>query len=181
MKTGIILAVMAASALVCGAASADPVAIGVGSDLGIPSGYSLGLVVHPGTDAISLQPSLTYNALNFGGRLSLKLDPMALAHNVPVGLFLDFQGGFAASGTVPGHASDLPSVGYDYVNTYLGLRLGKARNFHWNFEVGPSYLHMTTGNFQSVVNSGSSVTVGNPSANMWAIPTFVTGFEVSWP
>lgn len=181
MKTGIVLAMVAASALMCGAAAADPVRVGFGSDLGVPSGYSLGLVVHPATDMLSLQPSLTYNGLGFGGRLALKFDPMALAHNLPVGLFLDLQGGFASNGTVPGHPSDLPSVSYDYFNTYLGLRLGKAKNFHWLFEAGPTYMHVATGNFQSVVGSGSGVSVGNPTANVWILPTFVTGFEVTWP
>ena len=171
----------AASALLGGAASADPVRVGFGADLGVPSGASLGVVVHPATDMVSLQPSLTYNGLGFVGRLALKLDPMALARNLPVGLFLYFQGGFATNGTVPGHSSDLPSVGYDYFNAYLGLRLGKARNFHWLLEAGPSYMHVTTGNFQSVVGSGTSAVVGNPTANAWLLPTFTTGFEVQWP
>lgn len=181
MKTGIFLAMIAAFALMCGAASADPVRVGFGMDLGVPSGASLGVVVHPATDMVSLQPSLTYNGLGFGGRLALKLDPMALARDLPVGLFLDFQGGFATSGSVPGHKADAPEVGYDYFNAYLGLRLGKARNFHWNFEVGPSYMHVVTGNFQSVVGSNSGLAIGNPTANAWLLPTFTTGFEVCWP
>ena len=162
-------------------ASAEPVRLGFGMDVGVPSGASLGVVVHPATDMVSLQPSLTYNGLGFGGRLAVKFDPMALARNLPVGLFLDFQGGFAGSGNVPGHSADLPSVGYEYVNTYLGLRLGKMQNFHWNFEAGPSYMHVATGNFQSVVGAGSGLTVGNPTANVWLLPTFTTGFEVVWP
>lgn len=181
VRVSLVLGMVVASALMCGAASADPVRVGFGSDLGVPSGYSLGVVVHPATDMLSVQPSLTYNGLGWGGRLALKFDPMARARNLPVGLFLDLQGGVAASGTVPGHRTDAPSVGYDYINTYLGLRLGKAQNFHWNFEVGPSYMHVATGNFQSVVGSNNGFAIGNPTANVWLLPTFVTGFEVVWP
>lgn len=181
-----------AIALLCVSASASadplfggnhPLRLGFGGDVGVPSGASLGLVVHPKQDWLSVSPSLTYNGLAFGGRLALKLDPMALINhgNLPIGLFADVQGGFFGQGTIPGH-SDLPSLGYDYLNLYGGLRLGKPNGFHWNFEVGPSYLHATTGNFQSVVgNSGNGLTIGNPTVDGWLIPTFVTGFEVVWP
>ena len=182
-----------AIALVCvtATASADPLfggdhplRLGFGMDVGVPSGASLGLVVHPKQDWISVQPSLTYNGLAFGGRLALKLDPMALINkgNLPIGLFADAQGGFAGEGTIPGH-SDLPGIGYDYLNLYGGLRLGKPNGFHWNFEVGPTYMHASTNNFQSLLKSSgtSGLTVGNPTVNGWLIPTFVTGFEVVWP
>ncbi len=182
-----------AVALMCVSASASadplfggdhPLRLGFGMDVGVPSGASLGLVVHPKQDWISVQPSLTYNGLAFGGRLALKLDPMALINkgNLPIGLFADAQGGFAGTGTIPGH-SDLPGIGYDYLNLYGGLRLGKPNGFHWNFEVGPTYLHATTDNFQAVLKNTntSGLTVGNPTVNGWVIPTFVTGFEVVWP
>lgn len=183
---GTVLSLICVSAV----ASADPVfggdhplRLGFGMDVGVPSGASLGLVVHPKVDWVSVQPSLTYNGLAFGGRLALKLDPMALINhaNLPIGLFVEAQGGFFGQGTIPGH-SDLPSLGYDYLNLYGGLRLGKPNGFHWNFEVGPTYLHATTGNFQSVVGSnGSGLTIGNPTVDGWVVPTFVTGFEVVWP
>ena len=54
---------------------------------------------------LSVQTSLTYNTLNFGGRASLQIDPMAeFLPRLPFGLFVDAQGGFAAAGNVPGHA-----------------------------------------------------------------------------
>jgi len=127
----IVVAVLAFTAT----ASAQTFRAGFGADVGVPSGASVGLVVHPFEDVLTVQPSLTYNGLNFGGRLSLKFDPMALAKRLPVGLFIDGQGGFAEQGTVPGHSATL---GYDYVNVYGGLRLGRPNGFHWNFEVGPT-------------------------------------------
>lgn len=162
--------------------SKHPLRVGFGMDLGVPSGAALGVVVHPKVDWASVQLSLTHNVLAFGGRASLKLDPLALKPNLPIGLFADVQGGFAAQGNIPGH-SDLPSVGYDYLNLYGGLRLGKPNGFHWNFEVGPTYMHISTDNFQSALKSGNvpGLSVGNPTVNGWLIPTFVTGFEVVWP
>jgi len=158
-----------------------PLRVGFGMDVGVPSGAALGVVVHPKVDWVSAQLSLTHNVLNFGGRLAVKLDPMALKPNLPVGVFFDTQGGFAANGTIPGH-SDLPGLGYDYLNLYGGLRLGKPNGFHWNLEVGPTYMHISTSNFQSVVGSApKTLTLGNPTVNGWLVPTFVTGFEVVWP
>ena len=151
---------------------------GFGADVGVPSGASLGLVVHPFQDVLVVQASLTYNYLAVGGRLSLKLDPMALKKNLPIGVFIDGQGGFFGQGTIPGHSA---TVGYDYVNLYGGLRFGKPNGFHWNIEVGPTYLSAQTGNFQSLFTSTSGTSVGNPKVSGWVVPTFVTGFEVVWP
>jgi hypothetical protein len=180
MKKWMLMAVGMACVSAPEMAMADPVRAGFGMDVGLPSGAAVGFVLHPGTDVLSLQTSLTYNALNFGGRAALKIDPMALARRLPIGVFLDVQGGFAAAGNVPGHTANLPSLGYDYANLYGGLRLGRASGFHWNFELGPSYLVANTGNFQSVIGNNNGLKVGNPSANMWITPTFETGFEVSW-
>ena len=171
-------------ALLCAVSSpamADdhPFRAGFGIDLGVPSGLAVGFVVHPKEDWLTTELSLTHNVLNFGGRLSIKADPMALLPNLPIGVFFDAQGGFAASGNLPGH-SDLPSFGYDYVNLYAGLRLGKSSGFHWLIEAGPSYMHVSTGNFSSIVNT-TGVSLGNPTANLWILPTVITGMEVSWP
>lgn len=157
-----------------------PVRVGFGADFGVPSGAALGVVVNPKLDWLRLQASLTYNYLTFGGRGSVQLDPMALLPNLPVGVFGDLQGGFFPTVTIPGH-SDLPGIGYDYANLYLGLRLGKPNGFHWNFEGGESYMHVNTSNFQGVVGTPvSGLTLGNPTVNGW-IPSFVTGFTVVWP
>lgn len=188
MQRNIALGLTLALLCVSGIASADPLfggnhplRLGFGADVGVPSGASLGLVVHPKQDWFSVSPSLTYNGLAFGGRLALKLDPLALLPNLPIGLFGDVQGGFAGEGNIPGH-SDLPGLRYDYLNLYGGLRLGKPNGFHWNFEAGPTYMHINTNNFQSIFGSNANgLTIGNPTVNGWIVPTFVTGFEVVWP
>jgi hypothetical protein len=156
-----------------------PLRVGFGMDVGVPSGAALGLVVHPKVDWLTLNLAVTYNALNVGERLSLKLDPMALAPNLPIGLFVDVQGGWALNGTIPGH-SDLPGVGYHYANFYGGLRLGKPNGFHWNLEVGPTYLMANVDNLGSVVGDVKGLTFSNPTVRGWVMPTFVTGFEVTW-
>jgi hypothetical protein len=179
-----LIAVTVALLSVSSIASADeakhPLRIGFGGDIGVPSGFALGVVVHPKIDWVSAQLSLTHNTINFGGRMSVKLDPLALLPKVPIGLFADFQGGIAGRGNVPG-TTDLPPVGYNYLNFYGGLRLGKPNGFHWNFEVGPSYVVATTKDFQSVLSKSGNLTVSDPTVSAWLIPTFVTGFEVVFP
>lgn len=161
--------------------------MGFGMDVGIPSGAAVGAVVNPGLDWVRIQASLTYNYLTFGGRGSVQLDPFVLLKNsegssIPFGLFADVQGGFAPEASVPGH-SDLPQVGYDYLNLYGGLRFGRPNGFHWNLELGPTYMHVSTGNFQSVLNNAgvSGLKIGNPTVDGWLTPTFETGFTVVWP
>ncbi len=155
-------------------------ALGFGMDLGIPSGATLGFVVHPSVDWVSIEASFAENVLSPGGRLSVKFDPFALLPRLPIALFADVQGGFFGKGNIPGHAADLPSLGYQYANFYVGLRLGRAQDFHWFFEAGPTFLNLSTSNFQSIVPKTNGLTVNDPTARVWATPTFVTGFEVSW-
>jgi hypothetical protein len=154
---------------------------GFGMDFGVPSGVALGLVVHPKVDWVSIQLSLTHNVLAFGGRLSVKLDPLALKPDLPIGLFADFQGGLTGQGKIPS-MDDYPSVGYSYLNLYGGLRLGKPNGFHWFFESGPSYIYAATEGFQAFADKKGSkgLTVSNPTVSAWVTPTFVTGFEVVW-
>lgn len=173
------MVIMSVSAVV--AADDHPFRLGFGMDVGVPSGGAVGVVVNPKLDWVRLQASLTYDYLAFGGRGSLQLDPFALLPNCPIGLFADVQGGFQPTATIPGH-SDLPGIGFDYLNTYAGLRLGKPNGFHWNFEAGPTYMHISTSNFQSVL-SGTNVgqlKLGNPTVDGWMVPTFKTGFTMVW-
>lgn len=161
-------------------ADEHPLRLGFGADLGVPSGVAVGAVVHPKIDWASAQLSLTHNAINFGGRLSVKLDPLALRPNLPIGVFFDIQGGIAGHGNIPG-TTGLPPVGYDYFNFYGGLRLGKPNGFHWNIEVGPTYMVAHTNNFQNYIGEVKNLTVSDPVVKAWLIPTFVTGFEVVFP
>ncbi len=175
LLTAVLLCISATSS-----ATEHPLRIGFGADLGAPSGLAVGAVVHPKIDWVSVQASLTHNYLAFGGRLSVKVDPLALKPNLPIGLFADLQSGFATPGKVPGYES-YPPVGYQYVNTYLGLRLGKPNNFHWLFEVGPTYITSSLEAYKILIPSKKGLTVGNPTVSAWITPTFSTGFEVVFP
>ena len=62
-----------------------------------------------------------------------------------------------------------------------GYCAGRPNGFHWNFEVGPSYVDVRTSNAQVLAGGHKHLTVGNPTINGWITPTFVTGFEVVWP
>jgi len=48
-----------------------PVRVGFGVDLGVPSGFAVGLIVHPRVDWVSLQASFTETYFAPGGRLSV--------------------------------------------------------------------------------------------------------------
>lgn len=160
-----------------------PWRLGFSLDVGVPSGIALGLVLHPNTDYLSLGVAFTENVLSPGVRGSIQFDPFAALPRLPIGLFLDLQGGYAADGVVPGHSNNLPAIGYDYLNMYGGVRLGKLSGFHWVFEAGPSYIHATTNNFQVVLNGSSvdqNLKLGNPTINAWVLPTFITGFAITW-
>lgn len=156
-----------------------PWRFGFGMQVGIPVGAAIGIVVHPKVDWIVAQASVTYNGLAPGEMLSLTIDPMALAPNLPFGLFVEAQAGWALSGTIPGH-SDLPSLSYHYANFYGGLRFGKSKNFNWVLMAGPSYLSATTGNFGSVVGDHPGLTYSDPRVSGWVMPTVATGFRVVW-
>jgi hypothetical protein len=178
-------AALVTALLVSSVASADEEArvirLGLGADVGVPSGASIGIVACDNYCAFRAQVSMTYNAMNLGGRASIKLDPLALFPRNPVGLFFDLQGGIAGQGSIPG-TTNLPPLGYDYLNFYGGLRFGRARNFHWLLEVGPTMLVANTSNFQHYVdnNGTTNVKVSNPKVSAWIVPTFVTGFEIVW-
>ena len=159
---------------------------GFGMSIGIPAGVGVQFVMNPWLDWARLDISFQENVLSPGGRLGLQLDPLAVFHRLPFGVFADGQVGFFPQGNIPGHSSSLPSVGYTYETFMGGIRLGKPNGFHWNFEAGLTHLGVTTGNFQSVVNkNGGSNTgnlvLGNPTASITASPAVETGFTVVWP
>jgi hypothetical protein len=175
MKRSFILSSSIAALLFSLPASAQTLSLGPSVDIGVPSGLSIGITVHPFQDWLTVSPSLNWNYLSFGGRLSVKLDPMALAKRLPFGVFLDYQIGFFEQGTIPGHSPT--SLSYDYINAYGGLRFGRASSFHWNIELGASYLSAGTQNAQSLFTV-SNASIGNPRMTGWITPTFITGFEI---
>lgn len=180
--TSIVMASLAISSIsfADGKEKKNPFRYGFGMDAGIPSGVSVGFILHPKIDWASAQASITHNALAFGGRLSAKLDPIAYDPRIAAGLFLDLQLGFNGQGNIPGQ-SDLPSVGYTYFNTYAGVRLGKPNGFNWIIEAGSTYMNIGTSNFQSFASKHSKdLTVSNPTISGWVFPTFITGFSVVW-
>jgi hypothetical protein len=171
--------------MISSVASADDesrvIRIGLGADVGVPSGASLGIVACDNACAFRAQVSMTHNAMGLGGRASIKADPLAFIPKNPIAIFFDLQGGIASQGKIPG-TTNLPPLGYDYLNFYGGLRFGRAKGFHWVLEVGPTLLVANTSNFQHYAdnNGTTNVKVSNPTVTAWIVPTFVTGFEVVW-
>lgn len=176
-------AALVTALLVSSVASADEesrvIRLGLGADVGVPSGASIGIVACDNYCAFRAQVSMTYNAMSLGGRASIKLDPLALFPRNPVGLFFDLQGGITGQGSIPG-TTNLPPLGYDYLNFYGGLRFGRAKGFNWIIEAGPTYIIANTSNFTHYVNNNgtSNVVSSNPVVKAWVAPTFVTGFQI---
>lgn len=118
--------------------------------------------------------------------MSMQLDPLAAFPKLPIGVIGDLQVGFMGRGSLPVDGNKLPEFGDDYANFFAGLRFGRANSFHWFLEGGETALHFSTSNFDRVIaSSGSGIpkglSIGNPSANVWAAPGFSTGFSVVWP
>jgi hypothetical protein len=149
--------------------------VGMQFDVGAPDGVALGVVVRPYVNWARLNLSGTYNAIAPGIRGGLTLDPIKF----PVAPTLTFEGGHAWQGDIPGQGSKLPQVGYDYMNLHLGLEFGNRDHWRFFLQGGPSWLHITTNNFQSVVGSSDpNLLIGNPTANVSVIPTAKLGFAL---
>lgn len=149
--------------------------VGMQFDVGAPDGVALGVVVRPYVNWARLNLSGTYNAIAPGIRGGVTLDPIKF----PVAPTLTFEGGHAWNGNIPGGGSNLPQVGYDYMNLHLGLEFGNRDHWRFFLQGGPSWMHVQTSNFQAVVGSSdSSLVIGNPSANVAVIPTAKLGFAL---
>jgi hypothetical protein len=152
-----------------------------GISFGVPVGASFDITVHPFVDWLQLEGSVTYNYVAVGYKFGAIWDPInMLWPDSGVGLFADLQYGVSPMGSIPG-VDNAPSVSYSYTNFYGGLRLGNAKGFHWDIELGPSWINFNTSNFQSFVNSNNSnnnVKVADPTVSAFASPTFLTGFSI---
>jgi hypothetical protein len=146
--------------------------IGVQADVGAPDGVALGVVVRP-VNWLRLTVAGTHNVMAPGIRGGFTLDPI----NFPIAPTLTLEGGHAFEGKVPG-ANSLPSFDYDYVNLHLGLEFGRRNRWRFFLQGGPSWIHASTFDFQSVVDANPALRIGNPSANVSAVPTGKLGFTV---
>jgi hypothetical protein len=149
--------------------------VGMQFDLGVPDGAALGVVVRPYVNWARLNLSGTYNGMAPGIRGGVTLDPIKF----PVAPTLTFEGGHAFDGSVPGTGTSLPKFDYDYANLHLGLEFGNRDRWRFFLQGGPSWLHVNTNDFQSVVGSSdASLRIGNPTANVSVIPTAKLGFAL---
>ncbi len=150
--------------------------VGIQFDLGVPDGAAFGLVFRPYVDWLRLHVSGTYNGLSGGVRGGLTLDPI----NFPMAPTLTVEGGHSFEGKFPG-ITNMPAFGYDYVNLHLGLEFGKRDVWRFFFQGGPTWMHVTSSDFQTGSGSGSgsgSTTTGNPTMSGWVCPSLKFGFTV---
>lgn len=147
--------------------------LGVQLDVGVPDGAALGLVVRPRVEWLRLELAGTYNGLAPGMRLGATLDPVSFG----IAPTLTAEAGFAMQGTVPDR-SDLPSLGYDYLNLHLGVEFGKRDYWRFFVHAGPSFVHASTENFSSITSGAHDLQLGEPTADAWLLPTAKLGFAL---
>jgi hypothetical protein len=163
-------------------ASSDGFHAGFDLSLGAPSGAELGFVFEPFTHWTRLELGLTHSVTSsFGGMASATFTPI----HFPIMPVLFVEGGFLPEGSLPSFIASgktLPTMGYDWFSVGPGLEFGNRDHVVFFLHPALTYIHLTTGNFQAVVDdnggSGSGLKVANPSASGWVMPTGRIGLSV---
>jgi hypothetical protein len=130
-------------------APASPHLFGLATDLGLPDGANLGLVVRPAS-WIRLHGAGGTNSANVGFRGGVTAIPFWLWHFGPS---LTIEAGFCRMGAVnsvvrtffqvPSWMKDYAQqAGYSYYNAHLGLEFGR-RNVTGFIHIGGSYVNAT--------------------------------------
>jgi hypothetical protein len=147
--------------------------VGMQFDLGVPDGAAAGLVVRPYVDWVRVGLSATHNGAAPGIRGSVTLDPI----NFGVAPTLTFGYGQTFMGTVPTFVSnDVPSFSYNYLNLHPGLEFGDRNSWRFFIQGGPSWINLSTRDFQKVVNSNvQNLRVADPSVHVMFNPTVKLG------
>jgi hypothetical protein len=151
--------------------------------LGAPSGAELGFVFEPFTHWTRLELGLTHSVTSsFGGMASATFTPIKF----PIMPVLFVEGGFLPEGSLPSFVASgktLPTMGYDWLSVGPGLEFGSRDHVVFFLHPALTYIHLTTGNFQAVVddNGGSNTSglkVANPTASGWVMPTGRIGLSI---
>jgi hypothetical protein len=141
--------------------------LGITTDLGVPDGAAVGLVVRPVFDWLRLGAAGTYNGMAPGVRVGATFDPIAF----PIAPTFTVEGGHSWEGKLP--ISGAPTLSYTYANFHLGIEVGNRASFRFFLRGGASWLDGSTANFQS---GGGSAGFANPSYHGWLAPTGKLGF-----
>lgn len=145
--------------------------LGATLDCGIPDGAGLGLIVKPYWYWLGVSGAATFNGFAPGVRGGIKFDPVRFAIRPTINIEAGHSFNADLSNIAKG---DFPKVNYSYANFHLGAEFGSNNGFSFFVHGGPSIINIQTENFQKSVDS--NLTVSNPKANLWAVPTAKLGF-----
>ena len=147
MRKFVFAALSVAAIAVTDYASADPLRVGFGMDVGAPSGGAVGVVVNPGLDWARLQASLTCDSLSFGGLGSLQFAiPLPFA-NCPIGLVRGCAGRIPADRF---HSGTLDFDKWDWsMSPVWWFAVGKAQRVPLELRGESHYINIHTNNFQT--------------------------------
>lgn len=145
---------------------------GLQMDLGVPDGLAAGITVKPFINFARFNLAGSYNGLAPGLRGGVTFDPIKLL----IAPTLTFEYGKTWYGKPP-VIEDVPKIGYEYVNTHLGLEIGNRDSFRIFLHAGPSWVWADTQGFAAVVNpSDKSLQVGELSGIARINPCAKIGF-----
>lgn len=142
-------------------------------DVGVPDGIAFGVVVKPKWYWLQTNLSATHNVLAPGVRVGIKLDPIKF----PIRLSFTGELGYSFEGSMSRIETHTPRINYTYVNLHPGLEIGSNNGFSFFLHAGPTWMNIQSSDAQSSFRPGdSSVSISNPHANVWLIPSAKFGF-----
>ena len=172
MKKSIGLFAVIACLVVPVTASADPIKIGMGMDLGVPDGLGIGVTAQPWTHYLRLGVSFQDNYISPGMRGSVSFTPIKF----PVFPELEIAGGWFARETIPfslGSVSNL-NLQYSYADFLFGIGFGNRDKAMFLLSGGASYIDANIGNIGQSVHLSNAL-FSNPTFTGW-IPSGKLGF-----
>lgn len=150
-------------------ASEDRNFFGFSTDVGVPDGLGVGVVLRPAPWFRS-NYHFTHNSAAPGYRIGVTLDPI----NFPIAPTATVEYGASVPGQVVG-LDRSPFVWYNYSNLHLGLEFGKRNYFRFYLRGGISFIGAKTKALSVVLDQKEVVLISDPSVNAVFFPTTKLG------
>tara|TARA_B110000503_G_C7144264_1_gene412256 strand:+ start:1881 stop:2402 length:522 start_codon:yes stop_codon:yes gene_type:complete len=144
---------------------------GVQTDVGVPDGLAIGLVVNPNLSWLRINVSGTYNLMAPGIRAGLVLDPISYI----ISPIMSFEAGTYGKGTVP-FLDKAYDISYDYINFHTGFEIGNKHKWKILLHLGSSLVYMKVYDFSKKVDNNQGLILKDPSISSVVSPTLKIGF-----